>query len=118
MTEPEYRGEAAHRPGHILGAISLPWDSAVKPDRLIRPTAELQAMFPVAGVGQDDPVVTYCRVGECSAHTWLLLLDLLGLDDVCNYDGSWCEWGSVTGMPIQLGPDPGGFPAGCSDYNW
>ncbi len=112
LTEPEYPGEAAHRPGHIPGATNLPWDTTVTPDGLIRPTDELQDLFQSAGITRADKTVTYCRIGERSAHTWLLLHDLLGHPHIRNYNGSWTEWGSMTGMPIQLGAKPGTFPPG------
>ncbi len=112
LTEPEYPGEAAHRPGHIPAARNLPWDATITPDGPVRPEDELESMFAGAGAGvtRDRPLVIYCRVGERSAHTWLLLHDLLGYRNAANYEGSWTEWGSMTGMPIQLGPDAGHLP--------
>ncbi|GAB2579327.1 sulfurtransferase [Microlunatus antarcticus] len=118
LTEPEYPGEAAHRPGHIPAARNLPWDAMITPDGLVRPEDELESLFAGAGVTRDRPLVLYCRVGERSAHTWLLLHDLLGYRNATNYEGSWTERGSMTGMPIQLGPDPGHLPDLAGPTPW
>ena len=111
LTEPEFPGEAAHRPGHIPGAVSVPWDLAIDTNGCIKPTKELRHLYTTAGAHPHVPVVTYCRIGERSAHTWIILHDLLAYPDVSNYDGSWTEWGSMNGMPIQLGPKPGALPS-------
>lgn len=110
LSEPEFPGESAHRPGHIPGAVNVPWNLAVDLEGRIKPTEDLDALYRAVGVEPDHPVVTYCRIGERSAHTWIVLHELLGYPDVRNYDGSWTEWGSMTGMPIQLGPEPGSLP--------
>jgi thiosulfate/3-mercaptopyruvate sulfurtransferase len=110
LSEPEFPGESAHRPGHIPGAIGVPWELAVDAGGLIKPTEVLRALYEEAGVDPALPAVTYCRIGERSAHTWIMLHELLAYPDVRNYDGSWTEWGSMTGMPIQLGPEAGCLP--------
>jgi len=110
LTEPEFPGEAAHRPGHIPGAISLPWDLTINEDGLIKPTSELHDLFTEQGITAATDLVTYCRIGERSAHTWIVLHDILGHHQVANYNGSWTEWGSMTGMPIQLGAECGHMP--------
>jgi len=111
LTEPEYPGEAAHRPGHVPGAINLPWDEVINDDGLMKPSDELRRLVTAADLSTDDPpLVLYCRIGERSAHTWIVLHEILGHHQVANYNGSWTEWGSMTGMPIQLGSEPGRFP--------
>ena len=103
LTEPGYPQEAAQRPGHIPGAGSAPWNLATNPDGTFMSPDALRALYAAHGVQPGRPVVTYCRIGERSAHTWFVLHELLGLEDVRNYDGSWTEWGSMIGMPVELG---------------
>lgn len=94
--------ETAQRGGHIPGAASVPWASAVAPDGTFKPADELAKIYlEQAGVDPDRPTVAYCRIGERSSHTWFVLKHLIGLDDVRNYDGSWTEYGSVVGVPIE-----------------
>lgn len=107
LAEPGYPQELAQRPGHVPGARNLPWDACVAPDGRLRSDAELRALLDERGVRLDAPAITYCRIGERSAHTWFVLHELLGMSEVRNYDGSWTEWGSMVGMPVVLGPDPG-----------
>ncbi len=107
LTEPEYPGEAAHRPGHIPGARHVPWDRAIDLDGRFKASEELRGLYPAHEGSPDAPIVTYGRIGERSAHTWFVLHELLGHPHVSNYDGSWTEWGSMTAMPIQLGHEPG-----------
>jgi thiosulfate/3-mercaptopyruvate sulfurtransferase len=107
LTEPGYPDEAAQRPGHIPGALSVPWDLLVGIDgRIVQPDAA-RAILAEQGVYLDRPIIAYCRIGERSAHTWFVLREVLGLPDVRNYDGSWTEWGSMVGMPVALGDAPG-----------
>jgi thiosulfate/3-mercaptopyruvate sulfurtransferase len=94
--------ETAQRGGHIPGAKSVPWSSAVQPDGTFKSRAELEATY-LQGAGLDPKAETiaYCRIGERSSHTWFVLKYLLGLARVRNYDGSWTEYGSMVGMPIE-----------------
>jgi thiosulfate/3-mercaptopyruvate sulfurtransferase len=110
LSEPEYPAETAQRAGHIPGAKSVPWDSVIALDGRIKPASELRRMYRAAGLAPESAVVTYCRIGERSAHTWVILHDILGFPDVRNYDGSWTEWGSITAMPIQTGTEAGQLP--------
>ena len=93
--------EGAQRGGHIPGAANVPWATAVRPDGTYKSADELRAIYEGKGVTQDKEVITYCRIGERSSHTWFALNYLLGYPDVRNYDGSWTEWGSLIGAPIE-----------------
>ena len=93
--------ETAQRGGHIPGAASIPWSQAVREDGTFRSPDELRVLYASKGVTADRDVVTYCRIGERSSHTWFVLHELLGYPRVRNYDGSWTEWGSMVGMPIE-----------------
>ncbi|HJW22867.1 MAG TPA: sulfurtransferase [Candidatus Limnocylindrales bacterium] len=95
--------EGAQRPGHIPGAASVPWASAVREDGTFKPVSELAALYGAKGITPDREVVAYCRIGERSSHTWFVLHELLGYPRVRNYDGSWSEWGSLVGVPIERG---------------
>jgi thiosulfate/3-mercaptopyruvate sulfurtransferase len=95
--------EAAQRKGHIPGAANVPWSQAVAEDGTFKSTEELRALYGGKGVGTGDSVVAYCRIGERSSHTWFVLHELLGYGDVRNYDGSWTEYGSLVGVPIETG---------------
>ena len=82
----------------------MPWAQAVKEDGTFKSAGELRELYESKGVlGGDDPVIAYCRIGERSAHTWFVLHELLGKDDVKNYDGSWTEWGNLVDVPIEKG---------------
>jgi thiosulfate/3-mercaptopyruvate sulfurtransferase len=96
-----YPQEGAQRAGHVAGAINIPWSRAVNQDGTFKSTEELQALYQGENVNPDEPVIAYCRIGERSAHTWFVLTRLLGYDNVRNYDGSWTEWGSLVGVPIE-----------------
>jgi len=96
-----YEQEGAQRSGHIPGAASVPWASAVQEDGTFKSRADLEALYGGKGVLDGSPVIAYCRIGERSAHTWFVLHELLGHDDVRNYDGSWTEWGSLVNVPIE-----------------
>jgi thiosulfate/3-mercaptopyruvate sulfurtransferase len=93
--------ETAQRAGHIPGARSIPWSRAVREDGTFRSPEELRALYAGEGVTPDRDVVAYCRIGERSSHTWFVLRHLLGYPRVRNYDGSWTEWGSCVGLPIE-----------------
>ena len=93
--------EGAQRGGHIPGAVNIPWLTAVAEDGTFKPPAELAAIYGDKDVTGDKTTVTYCRIGERSAHTWFALTELLGYPNVRNYDGSWTEWGSLIGAPIE-----------------
>jgi thiosulfate/3-mercaptopyruvate sulfurtransferase len=93
--------EGAQRGGHIPGAANIPWSQAVNADGTFKSADELRALYGGKGVTQDKEVVAYCRIGERSSHTWYVLHFLLGYPNVRNYDGSWTEWGSLIGAPIE-----------------
>jgi thiosulfate/3-mercaptopyruvate sulfurtransferase len=97
-----YEQEGAQRAGHIPGAASVPWAQAVQEDGTFKPADELRELYEGKGViNGSDPVISYCRIGERSAHTWFVLSELLGEKKVKNYDGSWTEWGNMVGLPIE-----------------
>jgi thiosulfate/3-mercaptopyruvate sulfurtransferase len=98
---PGYEQEGAQRAGHIPGAESIPWAQAVQEDGTFKSADELSELYGSKGVTDGDPVIAYCRIGERSAHTWFVLHELLGKDDVKNYDGSWTEWGNLVNVPIE-----------------
>ncbi len=100
---PDYPQEGAMRGGHIPGARSVPWARAVDPDTgEFRGADELRSIYEgEAGLGTDDDVIAYCRIGERSSHTWFVLSYLLGYEKVRNYDGSWTEWGNSVRVPIE-----------------
>jgi thiosulfate/3-mercaptopyruvate sulfurtransferase len=97
--------ETCQRGGHIPGAISITWSRAVNDeDGTFKHTDELRELYRSEGVTGDRPIVTYCRIGERSSHSWFVLKYLLGYPDVRNYDGSWTEWGNLVGVEIETGP--------------
>jgi len=98
-----YEQEGAQRGGHIPGAASIPWAQAVREDGTFKSADELRELYGGKGVLSGEPIIAYCRIGERSAHTWFVLHELLGRDDVRNYDGSWTEWGNLVGVPIEKG---------------
>ena len=95
--------EQSQRPGHVPTAKNIPWSKAANDDGTFRDDEELKALYAGAGVDLGTDTIAYCRIGERSAHTWFVLHELLGVPNVKNYDGSWTEWGSLVGVPIELG---------------
>ncbi|MCD0450360.1 sulfurtransferase [Actinocorallia sp. API 0066] len=95
--------EQAQRAGHVPTAANIPWSKAANDDGTFKSDEELRELYTEAGVNLDNPIIAYCRIGERSSHTWFALRELLGLPDVKNYDGSWTEYGSLVGVPIELG---------------
>jgi thiosulfate/3-mercaptopyruvate sulfurtransferase len=93
--------EGAQRGGHIPGAANVPWGQAVAEDGTFKSADDLQALYGGKGVDGSKETIAYCRIGERSSHTWFVLTQLLGLSNVRNYDGSWTEWGSIVGAPIE-----------------
>ena len=93
--------EGAQRGGHIPGAVNIPWSMAVREDGTFKTADELRSLYESKGVTSDKEVIAYCRIGERSSHTWFALYYLLGYPKVRNYDGSWTEWGSLIGAPIE-----------------
>jgi thiosulfate/3-mercaptopyruvate sulfurtransferase len=109
----EYRGEKlapdhlpqeqSQVPGHIAGAANIPWVQAANDDGTFKSADELRELYGAQGITGDGEVIAYCRIGERSSHTWFALQELLGFEDVKNYDGSWTEYGSLVGAPVELG---------------
>ncbi|MEI4270231.1 sulfurtransferase [Klenkia sp. LSe6-5] len=95
--------EGAQRPGHIPSAVNVPWSKAANEDGTFKSDEELAALYADAGFDGSKETIAYCRIGERSSHTWFVLRELLGHDDVKNYDGSWTEYGSLVGVPIAKG---------------
>jgi thiosulfate/3-mercaptopyruvate sulfurtransferase len=95
--------ESAQRPGHITSARNIPWAKSANEDGTFKSDDELRALYGGAGVDFGKDTIAYCRIGERSAHTWFALHELLGQANVKNYDGSWTEYGSLVGVPIELG---------------
>lgn len=95
--------EQAQRAGHVPTARSIPWSKAANDDGTFKSDDELRAIYSEAGVDLGKSIIAYCRIGERSSHTWFALRELLDLPDVTNYDGSWTEYGSLVGVPIELG---------------
>ena len=89
-------------PGRVPTAKNVPWSQAAADDGTFRSDAELRSLYAGAGVDLEGETIVYCRIGERSAHTWFVLHEILGLSDVRNYDGSWVEYGSLVGVPVEL----------------
>jgi thiosulfate/3-mercaptopyruvate sulfurtransferase len=98
---PTYPQEGVLRGGHIPGARSIPWGKAANPDGTFKTADELRELYDGEGVTPDRDVIVYCRIAERSSHTWFVLHELLGYENVANYDGSWTEWGNAVGVPIE-----------------
>jgi thiosulfate/3-mercaptopyruvate sulfurtransferase len=93
--------EGAQRAGHVPGAANIPWATAVREDGTFKDADELRELYAAKGITEDSDVIAYCRIGERSSHTWFVLHELLGFERVRNYDGSWTEYGSLVGVPIE-----------------
>ncbi len=103
---PPGMSETAQRAGHIPGAANIPWAQAVAEDGTFKSREELEALYGNRGItGSNNEIVTYCRIGERSSHTWVALKYILGYENVRNYDGSWTEWGNLIGNPIKKGAE-------------
>ena len=102
LAPPHLPQEQAQKPGHIPGAANIPWSKSVDPESgaFLTPD-QLTELYGSQGITKDKNIVAYCRIGERSAHTWFVLHELLGFENVRNYDGSWTEWGSLVGVPIE-----------------
>ena len=97
---PEGVQELSIRAGHIPGAVNVPWGTIVNEDGTFKPAEEIKAIYAAVGIDGTKPIITYCRIGERSSHTWFALSRILGYD-VKNYDGSWTEYGNSVGVPIE-----------------
>lgn len=93
--------ETCQRGGHIPGASNITWSKACNEDGTFKGFEELSSLYENAGITGKKPIITYCRIGERSSHSWFVLKYLLGHDDVRNYDGSWTEWGNLVGAPVE-----------------
>ena len=99
--------EQAQRGGHVPTAINVPWSKAANDDGTFKSDEQLRELYENAGLDFGRDIIAYCRIGERSAHTWFVLHELLGKENVKNYDGSWTEYGSLVGVPVALGDEPG-----------
>jgi thiosulfate/3-mercaptopyruvate sulfurtransferase len=99
--------ESAQRAGHVPTAANIPWSKAANDDGTFRSDDELKTLYSQAGVDFGKDTIAYCRIGERSAHTWFVLHEILDQANVKNYDGSWTEYGSLVGVPVALGDEPG-----------
>ncbi|MEU0509751.1 MULTISPECIES: sulfurtransferase [unclassified Amycolatopsis] len=95
--------ESAQRGGHIPTALNVPWAKTANEDGTFKTAEELKELYNEAGLDTSKATIAYCRIGERSSHTWFALHELIGLEDVKNYDGSWTEYGSLVGVPIETG---------------
>lgn len=101
---PQEGGQIA---GHVPTAINIPWSKAANEDGTFKSADELKKLYADAGFDFNKETIAYCRIGERSAHSWFVLHELLGLSKVKNYDGSWTEYGSLVGVPVAVGDEPG-----------
>jgi len=101
LAPPHLPQEQAQVPGHIPGSANITWSKTVNEDGTFKTADDLKALYEAEGITADRDVVTYCRIGERSSHSWFVLRELLGFENVKNYDGSWTEYGSLVGVPIE-----------------
>jgi thiosulfate/3-mercaptopyruvate sulfurtransferase len=101
LAPPHLPQEQAQVPGHIPGASNITWAKAANEDGTFKSADELKDLYESEGIPADKDVVAYCRIGERSSHSWFVLKELLGYENVRNYDGSWTEYGSLVGVPIE-----------------
>jgi thiosulfate/3-mercaptopyruvate sulfurtransferase len=101
LAPPHLPQEQAQVPGHIPGASNITWSKTVNEDGTFKSRDELEKLYAEEGITSDKEVVAYCRIGERSSHSWFVLRELLGFENVKNYDGSWTEYGSLVGVPIE-----------------
>jgi thiosulfate/3-mercaptopyruvate sulfurtransferase len=101
LAPPHLPQEQAQVPGHIPGAANITWSKAVNEDGTFKSADELTKLYGDQGITSDKDVITYCRIGERSSHSWFVLKELLGFEKVTNYDGSWTEYGSLVGVPVE-----------------
>ena len=99
--------EQSQRPGHVPTAINIPWSKAANEDGTFKSDEQLAALYGEQGFDDGRETIAYCRIGERSSHTWFVLSELLGKKNVKNYDGSWTEYGSLVGVPVAVGDEPG-----------
>jgi thiosulfate/3-mercaptopyruvate sulfurtransferase len=99
--------EQAQRAGHIPTAANVPWSKAANDDGTFKSDEDLKQLYSEAGVDWSKDTIAYCRIGERSSHTWFVLKELLGQQNVKNYDGSWTEYGSLVGVPVVTGDEKG-----------
>ena len=101
LAPPALPQEGSQRGGHIPGAANIPWGQAANEDGTFKSADDLQELYGGKGIDGNRETIAYCRIGERSSHTWFVLTQLLGHSNVRNYDGSWTEWGSIVGAPIE-----------------
>ena len=101
LAPPTAPQEGSQRGGHIPGAANIPWGQAVEEDGSFKSADALRELYGGRGIDGGQETIAYCRIGERSSHTWFVLTQLLGMENVRNYDGSWTEWGSIVGAPIE-----------------
>ncbi len=101
LAPPAFPQEGSQRGGHIPGAANIPWGQAANEDGTFKSADDLRSLYGGKGIDGSRETVAYCRIGERSSHTWFVLTQLLGHENVRNYDGSWTEWGSIVGAPIE-----------------
>jgi thiosulfate/3-mercaptopyruvate sulfurtransferase len=103
MAPPHLPQEQPYVPGHVPGAANIPWSQTANEDGTFKTEEELKRLYEEKGITGEGTVIAYCRIGERSSHTWFVLSELLGFPSVKNYDGSWTEYGSLVGVPVEVG---------------